>query len=140
MKVHHCQECGHLQNDRQFLYRRGLGVRRYLVCKMCRYPAGGEVECKTQVCPDCSKPSPRSNFCVFFQGLEPILKENCTSCRFLRHESDTMRAIESENKHYEMSAVLKASIEAWEKEYISEPKPSLIERVRLWITRRIKRP
>lgn len=139
MKVYLCTKCDRLQNDRQFQFRHGFGVRRVLICKMCRYPQGSEIECKTQLCPTCLKPSPRSDFCVFFQGQEPILKEECTSCRFKAGEPDTINAIESEHRPYELSTVLKATMESWEKEYGPEPQPSLLQRVREWITHRIKR-
>lgn len=139
MKVYICRECKRLQNEQQFLYRHGIGVRKYLVCKMCRYPEGGEVVCKTQVCPDCSLPSPRSNFCVYFRGQAPTLRENCTECRCNAHDPDTLHVIDSENRHHEMSAVLKAEIDSWDKEYNPEPQPPLLERIRLWLIRLIKR-
>jgi hypothetical protein len=140
MKVFMCTQCDRLQNDRQFQYRQGIAHRQYLVCKMCRYPQGSEIECKTQLCPTCLKPSPRSDFCVFFHGQEPILKEECTSCRFKAGEPDTIHAIESEHRPYELSTVLKATMESWEKEYGPEPQPTLLQRVRTWITHLIKRP
>jgi hypothetical protein len=141
MKVFMCSRCDRLQNEQQFQYRHGIGVRRHLVCKMCRYPEGGEVECKTQLCPECLLPSPRSNFCVFFQGQDPILKESCTSCRFKAGEQDTISSIESEHRPFERSAIIEATLTAWEKEYAKEPQPSLLQRAREWILHLIrKRP
>lgn len=139
MRVQVCRGCIRLMNEEQFRYRLGREVLGSNVCAMCRTSKGGRVPCKTQVCPGCSLPSPRSNFLLSFRDRSPILKEKCTECRCLDGESATVNEINNAIPYHVMSEGLMAELGLLEEAQVVESKPTLLERVSQWVTQLTKR-
>lgn len=140
MKVQVCIRCLRLMNREQFLYRQGTGVHPSQLCVLCRHHLGNRTPCKTEICPDCSLPSPIGNFCLFFHNRAPIRKATCTECRCLAQDPDTLQEINSDPAYTPMSEGLMYELGLLEIEELPELKPSLVERATQWVTQLIKRP
>lgn len=139
MRVQVCRACLRLMNEEQFRYRLGRQVLSSNICAMCRTSQGGRVPCKTQDCPDCSLPSPRSNFLLSFRNRGPILKENCTECRCLARDPATLNEINNEIPYQALSEGLMAELGLLEEVQVVDSKPTLIGRIRQWATQHISR-